>query len=116
MPNDIAFIPSVLPINKSSINPIVIPIDAPYILPINIPIHNENTMKRLGFTPAILNQIKKFDCRKYININIMNITIIDNTFFIVAPLNQFVTILHYFFQFFKKYLREIRILEDFLRF
>ena len=59
----------------------------PYIFPINIPIHKENTIKRFGFIPAILNQIKKFDCKKYIKINIINITIIDSIFFIVSPLN-----------------------------
>ena len=86
IPNTIAFIPSVLPINKSSINPNIIPIETPYILPINIPMINEKIIKRFGFTPAILNQLKKFDCNKYIKINVININIIDNIFFIVAPL------------------------------
>jgi hypothetical protein len=86
MPNTIAFIPSALPMNRSNNKPKIIPIKAPYILPINIPTISERIIKRFGFTPAILNQLKKFDCKKYIKINVINITIIDSIFFIVAPL------------------------------
>ena len=42
-------------------------------LPIKSPIHKIRTTNKFGFTPAILNQLKKFICKKY---NIKNITII----------------------------------------
>ena len=108
----IAFIPSTLPINRSNNKPISIPIDAPYILPIYIPTNNERIINKFGFTPSILNQLKKFDCKKYIKINVMNIIIIDSSFFIVAPLFYFITIVHYFSQFFKEIYTEIRILRE----
>ena len=77
-------------------------IEIPYVFPINIPTNNERIIKRFGFTPAMLNQIKKFDCKKYKRINIKNIIIIDSIFFIVVPSFFFHSILPYFFQFFKR--------------
>ena len=53
--------------NRSNDNPNIIPIEVPYVFPINIPINSESIIKRFGFIPAILNQLKKFDCKKYIN-------------------------------------------------
>ena len=88
-PSIIAFTPSAFPMNRSNDNPNIIPIEVPYVFPINIPINSESIIKRFGFIPAILNQLKKFDCKKYINKNVIYIIIIDSIFFILAPLFLF---------------------------
>ena len=55
------------------------------------------------FVRAIaLNQLKKFDCKKYKKINAINIIIIHNTFFILDPFFCLPFILPYFFHFFKE--------------
>ena len=55
-------IPTLLPTKKSSDIPNIIPNIVPSVLPINNHIDNTNITNRLGFTPAKLNQEKKFAC------------------------------------------------------
>ena len=75
----------------------------------NIPMNNESIIKRFGFTFAMVNQLKKLDCNKYIKINVKNIIIIDNIFFITSP---FILVCYYFILFFPVFqgiIIEIRI-------
>ena len=74
----------IIPPPKMSINipnntPNAVPIFAPEYKPIN----SINIINRFGITPAIVNELKKFDCRKYIIINAMISIIIVITFFII---------------------------------
>ena len=84
LPNIIAHIPILIPIVKSNISPKIIANGNANLLFVNKPITKTNITNKFGFTPAILNQLKKFDCKKYIITNIMNSTTIVNVFFKVA--------------------------------
>ena len=63
IPNVAAFAPTLLPNSKSSINPITIPYIVPIVLVENNPINNVNIINKLGNIPAMLNHVKKFDCK-----------------------------------------------------
>ncbi len=78
-----------LPKKKSNSKPKITAIGIPYRFPMNMPINKANIIKRFGLMPAILNQLKKFDCKKYIIKKTKNKTAIDNTFFIAAPLYKY---------------------------
>ena len=56
-------------------NPITIPYIVPIILLANKPINSVNITNKFGIIPAIVNQLKKLDCKKYI-INAVSIKII----------------------------------------
>lgn len=84
-PKAIEFIPIFFPINKSISSPKIAPRVIPYILPKNKPINKISIINKFGFIPAILNHVKKFDCRKYMKINVKNIIIIESVFFTVVP-------------------------------
>ena len=45
---------------------------APVLFPINNPINSVKTIIRFGIIPPILNQEKKFNCKKYIIKNVNN--------------------------------------------
>lgn len=110
--NTTAFSPMALPKKKSNSKPSIIAIGIPYNFPMNIPMNKANIIKRFGLIPAILNQLKRFDCKKYIIKKVKNKITIDSVFFITAPLYKFYNIVSYFFNFFKKTLTEIRILKN----
>ena len=59
--------------------------DNPYILPKYNPINNVNTINKFGFIPAILYQLKKCDCKKYISKKTIKNTAIVNALFIISP-------------------------------
>ena len=56
----------VLPINKSKYVPNTNPKVIPIFLPENNPINKAKITNKLGFIFAIVNQLKKFACKKYI--------------------------------------------------
>ena len=66
---------------SGDIDPYIIPYIIPLLLPINSPIKSANITTILGITPAILNQLKKLACKKYIIKNIKHKLTIDITFF-----------------------------------
>ena len=74
-------------INISKNNPATTPVDIPAYLPANRPITKINTTNKFGITPAILNHVKKFTCKKYIIRKATNINKIDTAFFIIALLS-----------------------------
>ena len=78
-PNPAAFIPICIPIVKSNIAPIITPYITPVILLENSPINKIYITNKFGITPEIVNQLKKFDCKKYkMNaVNIRNILIVN---------------------------------------
>ena len=57
------------------------PAIVPTLLPANIPIIKTYITNKLGFMPAIVNQSKKFICKKYIKKNIKISTITATAFF-----------------------------------
>ena len=65
-PSPMKLIPMLFANSTSKISPITIPYIAPISLLPNKPINNTSITNRFGITPAIVNQLKKFDCRKYI--------------------------------------------------
>ena len=77
--------PILFPINKSINNPKTTPADIPNFLPKNNPINNKKIMNKFGFIPAILNQLKNIDCKKYKKINVINKNIVASAFFIFKP-------------------------------
>lgn len=62
-------------------NPNIIPKISPSFLPANNPMHNIKITNKFGFTFAIVNHEKRFDCIKYIIKKLNIINTIDNTFF-----------------------------------
>lgn len=79
--NIIADTPNCFPANISKQTPQINPTGIATFLPIKSPTHKTKTINKFGFTPAILNQLKKFTCRKYTIKNVIIITIIEITFF-----------------------------------
>lgn len=71
--------------NKSINNPIDIPNAVPHFTPEYRPINSTNIINRFGITPAIVNELKKFICKKYIIINVINNIITVSIFFITRP-------------------------------
>ena len=53
----------------------------PIFLVANNPIKSIKITNKFGFIPAIVNQLKKLDCKKYSKKNTIIIPIIDMTFF-----------------------------------
>ena len=84
-PNNIPEIPIDFPISKSINIPKISPNISPIFLPANSPTNSISITNKLGIMPNILNQVKKFACKKYIikKANIINIII--PAFFIFAP-------------------------------
>ena len=65
IPYPTAFIPICFPITKSIIIPVVTPYITPDILFVKSPINKTNITNKFGIIPEIVNQLKKFDCKKY---------------------------------------------------
>ena len=80
-PSIIAEIPIFFPINISNNNPTITPEIIPIYLPPNSPKKTINITNKLGFIPAIVNQVKKFACNIYIIMNAMHIKNMANFFF-----------------------------------
>ena len=70
------------PLINSTINPKIKPNAVPILEPEYSPINRINITNKLGFTPAIVNQLKKFSCKKYIIMNAITNKIIVIAFFI----------------------------------
>ena len=100
-PNKIAFIPILLLIKKSISNPKITPAEIPYAFPKNSPINKTKIINKFGFIPAILNQLKKFICKKYRMINVINNITIDNIFFIFVLSELEVYLINYITKFCK---------------
>ena len=58
------------------------PLFRPIFLPVYNPVKSANITNKFGFTPAIVNQLKKFIWRRYIRINVKHKIIMVNVFFI----------------------------------
>lgn len=71
--------PPNISINIPNNTPNAVPIFAPEYNPIN----SINIINRFGITPAIVNELKKFDCKKYIIINVIISSITVIIFFII---------------------------------
>lgn len=81
VPNAMLEIPIELFATMSKYNPIIIPNINPNFFPKNNPIKSINITYRFGIIPAILNHVKKFDCKKYIIKKVNTIYIIACAFF-----------------------------------
>lgn len=90
VPNKIPEIPIYLPIKKSKHVPNIKPKINPNFFPANRPTKTINITNKFGIIPAILNHVKKFDCKKYIIKNATTINITDIVFFKFSPSYLFV--------------------------
>lgn len=70
-----------VPPKKSIKIPNIIPKAVPIFAPEYNPINNINIINIFGIIPEIVNQLKKFNCKKYIMINVINNNITVTTFF-----------------------------------
>lgn len=85
--------PTFLLIKISISNPNITPNVPPYILPANSPINKTRITIKFGFTPAIVNQEKRFVCNRYIKINVKNNAIPNKTFFNLSFTLLFIALL-----------------------